>query len=190
MQERLFQKSWHQVWTLMIREAVAEVDKLDRRAFSDPGLAGVIQKIEAKYTADIARFEGDVTAKRRETEREGRDGWGDHRVFKQKWLDLTIPFEGEAESFRIGPSRFTIPQHHAVIGKNALTISLPDDANADQALKSFTSVVTDNLNILRSEYGQVKHQLKEAIDQAVARRQAQIKAEQELDSGRSFRVVG
>jgi hypothetical protein len=173
----------------MVRAAVAEVDKLDRKVFSDPGLAGVLQKITANHEANIARVEGEVTAKRRETEREGRDSWGDQRIIKQKWLDVMIPFKGEAESFRIAPSRSTIPPHQADIGKHSLTISIPDDAGAENAVQVFIQVLNGNLDTLRQEYAQVKHQLQEAIDQAVARRQVQIKEESELDSNRTFRVV-
>lgn len=187
--ETLFQKSWHQVWTLMVREAVSDVEKLPRSAFSDPALAGKLQKIAAKHDADIARFEGEITAKRHETEREGRDSWGDYRVMKQKWLEVTIPFKGEAECFRIAPSRSAIPQHQAAIGAQSLMITIPDDAGADQAVQSFIQILNGNLSTLRTEYEQVKHQLQEAIDQAVARRQAQIKEEDELDSKRTFRVV-
>ena len=187
--ERLFEKSWHTVWTVMIRQAAADVDKLDRRAFSDPGLAGKLEKIAAKYSADIARIEGEITASRRETEREGYDSWGDRRVFRQKWLDVKIPFKGEAESFRVAPSRSTIPQHQATINHNSLVISVPDDASADQAVQNFVQVVKGNLDTLRQEHEQAKHQLQEAIDAAVARRQAQLKEESELDSKRTFRVV-
>jgi len=188
--ERLFEKSWHNVWTAMVRQAVADVDKLDRKAFSDPALAGKLQKIDEKHGADIARFEGEITAERRETQREGQDSWGDRRVFKQKWLDVKIPFKGEAETFRIAPSRSTIPQHRATINQNSLVISVPDDESADQAVQSFVQVAKGNLDTLRQEYEQVKHQMREAIDAAVARRQAQIKEESELDSKRTFRVVG
>jgi hypothetical protein len=190
MQERLFQKSWHQVWSNMLREAISDVEKLDRRAFSEQGLAGVLKQIADKYQADIARFEGEVTAKRIETVREGRDGWGDYRTFKHKSLEVSIPFKGEAESFRIAPSRYTNPNHHADIGRNAVTITIPDDAAADQAVQSFMEIVKNNLDVLRTEYEQMKPQLQAAINEAVARRQAQIKAEQELDNKRSFRVVG
>jgi hypothetical protein len=191
MSERLFQGSWHSVWTHTIRTAVDDVGKLDRKVFSDPALAGHLQRIAEKYSFDVARINKEgIHADRRETEREGQDAWGDRRVFKQTWLDVTIPFTGDAESFKIAPSRSIIPSHHCTIGGDALTITIPDDASTDNAVQTFVSQVSQNLDGLRAEYEQSKPQLEQAIKSAADRRKEQIDAERDRDKKLSFPVRG
>jgi hypothetical protein len=113
MEEVLFQKSFHAVWQNGLRLATEDVQKLDRKLFNDPTLGGALQRIVQKYDIDVARFEGEMTAKRRTEEREGRDRWGDHRKIKTTWLDVSIPFVGEAETLRIGPSSMALLNHSA-----------------------------------------------------------------------------
>ncbi|WP_316234494.1 hypothetical protein [Bradyrhizobium sp. SZCCHNR1020] len=187
--EILFQKSFYQVWQYMLRQAAHDVQNLDRSLFKDPSLGGILQKIAAKYEVEIARFEGEIAATRRTEEREGRDAWGDRCTIKTTWLDVSIPFVGEAESFRSAPSRWGTPSHRVTIGQHALTITIPDDERADAAIEQFKTVVGDNLRLLQAEYQQAKPQLQQAIQQAVDRRKAEIAAEDTRDKGRSFRVI-
>jgi hypothetical protein len=191
MTERLFQGFWHSAWTHAIQKAVEDVDGLDRKIFSDPALAGHLQRIAEKYSFDVARIKKEgIQATRRETARAGRDAWGDQRVFKQTWLDVTIPFTGEAESFKIAPSRSLIPSHGASIGRDALTLTIPDDERAQSEVDTFVSQVSQNLDGLRAEYEQSKPQLQQAINSAADRRKAQIDAERERDKKLSFPVRG
>ncbi|MHB8270243.1 hypothetical protein [Bradyrhizobium sp.] len=143
--ERLHQKSWSMLWQHMLKQAVDDVGKLDRRIFSDPALGGTLQKIADKYSVEVATIQPGASANRRVVEKEGNDGWGGRANFKQTWLDVSIPFTGEAESFRVSPSRCSIPSQQARIGQNELTISVIDDDNADAQVKSFIDAVTGNL---------------------------------------------
>jgi hypothetical protein len=186
--ERLHQKSWYALWQHMLKQAVNDVGKLDRKLFSDPSLGGALQKIAEKYTVDVATIQPGASATRRVVEKEGNDGWGGRAQFKQTWLDVSIPFTGEAESFRVSPSRCSIPSQQARIGTNELTISVIDDDNAEAQVKSFTDIVSGNLNTLRAEYAQEKAQMEQHIQQAADRRKAEIAAEDERDNKRSFTV--
>jgi hypothetical protein len=102
---------------------------------------------------------------------------------------VSIPFVGEADTFRYHPSRWTVPNNRVSIGSNALKVTVPDDENADRAIEQFKSFVDDNLNLLRAEYEQLKPQLEQAIQQAANRRKTQIDAENARDKTRSFRVT-
>src|SRR5207237_10222631 len=133
--ERLHQKSWPALWQHMLKQAVDDVGKLDRRTFSDPTIGGALQKIAEKYTVEVATIQPGASATRRVVEKEGNDGWGGRRMFKQTWLNVSIPFSGEAESFRVSPSRCSIPSKRARIGNNELTISVIDDDNAAGQVK-------------------------------------------------------
>lgn len=188
MNEVLFQKPFYQVWQLQMRAAVADVQKLDRKLFKDPSLGGILQSIAKKYEIEVARFEGEMSAERRTEERQGQDGWGDYRMIKTTWLDVSIPFVGEAETFRIGPSSMTLPSKRVRIGRNALTVSVVDDDRADSEVQSFRNLVEGNLQVLRTEYQRHKPELEQAIQQAATQRTAQIDAEDARDQTRSFRV--
>ncbi len=190
MANGLFTGSWHSVWNNMVERAVADVNLLDRSLFSDPRLGGELQKIVEKYSAEIARLDTDpkaVSAEPVEDERYVND-YGNRRVVKIKRLRVTIPFTGEAESLKIAPSRSTIPSHGAEIGHNSLTITIADDDNADRDVRTFCDQVQGNLDILRQEYERDKPQLEHAVSHAAERRRAQIAAENERDSKRSFTV--
>jgi ribosomal protein S21 len=189
MEEVLFQKSFHAVWQNGLRLATEDVQKLDRKLFNDPTLGGALQRIVQKYDIDVASFEGEMTAKRRTEEREGRDSWGDHRKIKTTWLDVSIPFVGEAETLRIGPSSMALLNHRATIGRHTLTLSVPDDERAESVVQDFKKMVEGNLQALRAEYERNKPQLEQAIQQAATQRKAQIDAEDARDKGRSFRIM-
>lgn len=189
MEEVLFQKSFHALWQHMLRLAAEDVQKLHRKLFNDPALGGHLQKIAAKYDVVVARFEGEATAKRRVEERQGQDGWGEYRKIKTTWLDISLPFVGEAETFRVAPSSMAILFKRATIGRNTVTISVVDNEGADGEVQEFKKMVEGNLETLRAEYERNKPQLGQTIQQAATHRKAQIDAEDARDIGRSFRVM-
>jgi hypothetical protein len=188
MADRLFAGSWYAAWNNMIQRAVADVDRLDRRLFTDPALGGALQAIVEKYSVEVARLSTEaITADPVEDERYVND-YGDRRLVKIKQLRVTIPFTGEAESLKVAPSRSTIPSHGAEIGDGFLTITVADDDTADREVTAFCQQVQGNLDALRQEYEGDKPQLEQAVSQAAERRKAQIAAESERDSKRSFTV--
>src|ERR1700751_3539271 len=69
--------------------------------------------------------------------RQRQDGWGDYRMMKTTWLDVSIPFVGEAETLRIGPSSMTLLDRRATIGRNTLTIRVTDDDRAEAVGQNF-----------------------------------------------------
>jgi hypothetical protein len=186
--ETLFQKSLYTECERLKSRAIKEVEKLDRATFGNPALAGIVQKIADRHQIEIAEFRGEITAERRV---EGRtvDDYSDLRNIDVKLLDVSIPFVGDPESFRIAPSRSAIPQRKAVIGSNALTITIPDDDNTEAAIDSFKKTIEGNLQTARSEYAQMKAQLDQAVSAAAERRRQEIAAEEARDKGRSFRVI-
>jgi hypothetical protein len=187
--ERLFQHSLYAVFEQRKSIAVQEVENLDRSILRDPSLGGALQKITTKHELDVARFQGENTAKRRIEERDTSDGFGDHHRIKMPWYDVSIPFVGDADSFRIAPSRCSIPNCHARIGQNELMISVPDDAGTDAVVESFKSIVNGNLQTLKFEMQQMKPQLEQAIQQAADHRRAELDAQDTRDKSRSFRVI-
>jgi rhamnose utilization protein RhaD (predicted bifunctional aldolase and dehydrogenase) len=117
------------------------------------------------------------------------DGFGGHHHVKEPWLDVSVPFVGDADSFRIASSNCSIPDRRVRIGQNQLVISVRDDDGADAAIETFKSIVSGNLRTLQSEARQMKSQLEQAIRQAADRRRAEVDAQDERDKSRSFRVI-
>jgi hypothetical protein len=186
--EALFQKSLYTECERLKALVVREVEKFDRALFGNPALAGIVQKIADKHQIKVAEFRGQVTAKRRVEERT-IDDFGDRRVIDVKVLDVSIPFVGDPESFRIAPSRSGIPQRKAQIGSKALMITIPDDENADTTIDNFKKTIEGNLQTARTEFAQMKTQLDQAVSAAAERRRQEIAAEHARDKGRSFRVI-
>jgi hypothetical protein len=187
--EKLFEHSLYAVFELRKSLAIQDVENLDRFILRDPSLGGALQKIATKHELNVARFQGEITAKRRIEDRDVSDGFGGSHRVKAPWYDVSIPFVGDADSFRIAPSRCSIPDRHARITQNELMISVPDDASTDAAVEKFKSIVNGNLQTLQSELQQMKPQLEQAIQQAADRRRAELDAQDARDKSRSFRVI-
>jgi len=184
MSDTLFAASWQAAWTNMLDRAVADVNRLERRALSDPALGGVLQQIVEKYSVEVARLNTDPKAIAAQPVVEERyvDDFGDRRLMKIRKLRVTIPFTGEAESLKIAPSAARVPSHRVEIANNSLTITIADDDNADRDVTAFCQLVQGNLDVLRREYERDKPQLEQAVSQAAERRKAEIAAESDRDS--------
>jgi hypothetical protein len=152
MAERLFGGSWYHARTSAVQQAVADVNKLDRRVFSDPALGNRLKEIVEKYSVEIARLNTDGITADAVEEEHFSDDYGRRRSMKIKRLRVKIPFTGETESLKIAPSTSTIPSHRAEIGQNSLTITIADDDNAEREVKTFCDQVQGNLDTLRQEY--------------------------------------
>jgi hypothetical protein len=187
--DALFQHPWFGVWQQKIRDAVLEVGMLDRALLTNPSLAGVLAKIVERHEVTIVELSGEVTAQRRSATRSAPDGFGSAVNVNQTWLDVSIPFVGDPETLKYAPSRLAMPPRPMKIHGNALVLSVLDDASADQVVQNVRQIVKGNLDALRSDYEQAKPQLAQAVTQAANERLAKIKAEDERDSTRSFRVI-
>lgn len=189
MADRLFGASWHNVLTSAIRQAAGQVEKLDRKVFLGPSLDGHLEKIAKDNSLEIAEIDDKgISARRRITERDGYDGWGDRRTVKQTWLDVTIPFTGDSDSFKISPTSSTLIYEDCSIGRNSLTLTIPDDDGADAKVKSFVEMLRNNLRNLKEDYERDKPQIEQAIRTASEQRKAKIDAEEARDKTLSFPV--
>jgi hypothetical protein len=189
MPEALFRAPFYPVWQQTIQKAVAEVNSLDRGLFSDPALAGRLQAIAERYSLEVARLQKDrMEARARQQQGQVNDGWGGRQNVTRSWLDISIPFTGDAESFRVCPSRSVVPSQAADINDSALVVSLLEDDSTEQRVQTFVSQISQNLDALRAEYEQAKPQLEQALQQAAELRRTQIVAERERDSKLSFPV--
>ncbi len=104
MTDHLFRSSWYYSWKLVLRQAAADVEMLDPKVFLGSGLSSQLDKIADDYSLEIARIdETGIRTTQRETEWVGKGLRGEQRSFRRLLLDVTIPFSGDAETFRIAP---------------------------------------------------------------------------------------
>jgi hypothetical protein len=193
-QHTLFESNWYAKWRDTVQQAVADVEKLERGIFSDPALGMRLQQIVERRTLRVAKLDNAgivADSIEIETERNANGGYGGTPVMvpvKAKYLKVKIPFTGDNWSFDTAPTRSTVPSLTAEIGTNSLTIVVPDDENAERTVKTFCSAVQGNLDGLRQEYDRDRSQLEQAVRETADRRKAEIKAEADRDSKRSFPV--
>jgi hypothetical protein len=191
MRGQLFFQSWYAVWENIKQHAVAEVNGLDRKMFSDPRLGGELQRIVEKHEIDIARLNTDPAAIIADPAQEERvvNDYGFQRPVKIKRLRVSVPFTGDADTLKIQPSRSTMLSYAVEIGQKSISFTIPDDQNADREVTTLCTVVQGNLDVLRQEYQQAKPQLEQAVSQAAERRKAEIAAEGQRDAGHSSFTV-
>lgn len=188
MPNRVFQGHMHQWVERAQASAVNEVNRLDRKLFADPALDGHLQKIAEKYALDVARLNvSGIEATRKEVEAHVRD-FGEMRIVKRKVLEVMIPFNGDEESLKLAPSRSTIISNAVEIRRNALTVTVGDDDNAQREVDTFVSQVNQNIDTLRTESAQAKTQLLEMLRQVAQARKEQIEKEDSRDKKFSFPV--
>ena len=147
-----------------------------------------LQKIADKYSVEVARLDRtQISGVSREETRQASD-YGRPYMAKLKWLDVMIPFTGEATTLKVAPSSWTIPNHNATINGNHLILSVRDDENADKEVKSFCDVIDQNLNLLRTEYERDKPRLMQRITQVAEQCKKEIEQDNTRDSKLSFPV--
>lgn len=188
MRDRLFGGSWQAGWSGGLRKAAEEVSRLPRQVFSDPALAGHLQRIAENYSVEIAQLDRTAISGARRVEEHAVDDYGRRHVVQVKWLDVTIPFSGDAELLKVAPSSCTLPSHHAAIQKGCLIFSIRDDDSAEREVQSFCDIVEENLKRLRAEYERDKPSLMETINQVAERRKRDIEDENARDGKLSFPI--
>lgn len=185
---RLFQGSVHEWHLRTVQSAVQDVEYLNRPTFSQPNLASELEKIAAKYHLDVATLDkSGVKAVGRTEKRERRD-YGHRGTVEVALLDIHIPFRGEPVSLQIAPSNSHVLHHDARVNNGVVSITIPDEANADKEVADFIARASENLDRLRKEVEQYEAHLLEAVKRAADHRKQAIDGEQQRDKGRSFPV--
>lgn len=185
----MFDKSWSAVVDGAVRAAIAEVDKLDSSEFLKPSLPSSLDRIAGKFTLQVARLRPDEKrGKRREFEREISD-YGLERTVKASEVDVSIPFDGEAQSFEIAPSSTTLVYGSKVqVLSSELILTVSDDDQIERRVDEFVKPVTENLDRLRVEVERDLPRIRDAIDNRARQRKEEIERQKERDSKRSFPI--
>lgn len=138
MPEALFRFPFYAVWQQTIQKAVAEVNGLERRLFSDPALGGILQGIVDKYSLEVARLQKEgIEGHARQQQAHVNDGWGGTQSVTRGWLDIAIPFTGDAEILSDKP----VAKHYSIPGGG----NQEPRARAEFAGRQFGRAVDANL---------------------------------------------
>jgi hypothetical protein len=185
----LFQGSIFEFQQRAQRAAIDEVNRLPRSLFSDPALGGTLDHIAARYRLNVAVLEREkIHGTRRDIDRQ-IDTFGGHRKITVQEIDVRIPFRGDDTSFSISPSRSTMIQVQCEIKSDHLLITLPDDQTVQNHVDQFVTVVSANLDTLRSEIDTWIPQLRGILEQVAVQRRATIENEIERDKKLNFPIV-
>jgi hypothetical protein len=188
MLEYLFQEPLSALLEQKLREARAQGEQLTLQQLESPDLATTLQKI-ATFRFDTASLKPDQRRGKRRTEKQKRMDYGREIVVNVDFIDVSIPFEGAAKSFRLAPShRKIVDTPVTVTTNNMIQISVPDDQNLEQKVNFFIQTVTENLSTLEKELQRIEPQMLQAAQLAANQRLEQIRERRERDKTRSFPI--
>ena len=131
MVEHLFQESISGFGEQKIRDAKAQAEQLTQQQLEGPDLAATLERI-ATFKFELAKLKPDQRRGKRRTEKRKRMGYGREIVVDVDFIDVTIPFDGWAKSFRLAPSSCRIIETPVTIGSDAIQVSFPDDQNLER----------------------------------------------------------
>ena len=188
MTKKIFRdKSWADFHRAHVARATADVKRLPRHLFSDPSLAGRLDRIVVQHTAKIATL-GAPTGGKARAEGEVTDDYGSRRYVEKKLVDVTIPFTGSAESFGLSASNCHMMAANYDMRGQALVLTLPDDEGLSDAVEDFIRRATHNLDLIRAEMKQAEPELKQAVYAAAERMKQEIAAEGARDAKVNFKI--
>ena len=145
------------------------------------------KRLHSSFRSTLRGKKDAVSAKAREDETVIHD-YGESRIVKHAMLDVTIPFSGDSNSFKLRPSQCALLSQRISLGETSLTLSVQDDQNAQREVDSVVNQLMKNLDALRAEYDQSKPQMEQAIQQAAESRKAKIVSENDRDKNLTFKV--
>lgn len=185
---QLFGISWVSQQLATIQAAVKEAEALDRGAFSNPAIAGELDRIASKYSLEVATLEPSaIRGSRRGIERTV-DDFGEARTITVEVMDVKIPFRGDPTSFQFSPAYRTIPSQKCEVKTDHLLITLRDDANVQKNVDQFVQQISQNLDTLRAEVANWLPQLRAHLDRVATAKMSKISAQNERDENLTFKV--
>jgi hypothetical protein len=188
MADQLFAGSVYDLRQSALQQAIERTKKISPTELLAPSLAGTLDKIASEFTLAIAKLKPDEIKGTRRKRISRRNDYGQMIDVEISVIDVTIPFDGDPESFKFAPSHSNIIDDAVEIHAAGLQISLPDDDNLDKMVKRFVAMVQENLDGLSKELSGLKEQVRNQIEVVANSRVEQIKKENERDKGRSFPI--
>jgi len=195
----LFSKyDWFALQEHQKKQLTAEISQMDGNRLLNTSLDDLCDYFEEKYRVNVPLLkEAETIADQKETQ---IDVSGDSlRAIRDRSrpfyipgteIQITVPFEGDAEAFNIQPASFTLNPPIADVHRNRLTISVQGtDLKADKVRSEIDKTllkINKYLNTLRDNAKGLNDHLRNIANGAIQRRREKLLSDQNLVASLGF----
>lgn len=130
----------------------------------------------------------DITYDRKEVTEEATNVWGERGTRKRSVIVFEVPFEGDADIFRIQPSTYNMNPPRAKIAKSSLQVTVSDDADPNRIQQNLNSVLADiekHLDWHREMWRGVSEEIAREAAQRIDARRQKLERDRKADDGLS-----
>ena len=170
-------------------QAIREVRALSFEVLSNPSLAGVLDKIAAKYTPEFLVLEAPSEGLKRQKSVE-RDDYGLHQTTTIQFIDVIIPFRGDGRLLQVAPSSLSIPDLPVEIRGASFVVTVLDDHNAGVRIERFCNSMRENFRAMKADLERSLAVLRPALIEAARDRVNELQAERARHANLPFPVKG
>lgn len=189
---------WFSVQEHIKKQLANEIAEMDGNRLLNTSVDDLCKYFEDKYRVNVPiLFENTIVADQQETQIDvSQDQMRAIRDRSQPFympgtvIEITIPFEGDAEAFNIQPTSFTLNPPHAEISGSNLVITIQGtDLKPDQVREQIDRTISDinsYLNTLRNNAEGLNSQLHQIARSAIERRRQKLLSDQNLVASLGF----
>ena len=182
------------------QEMLNEISNYNSDKLLNTSVEDLCAYFEEKYKVDVPTlFEDQIVADQKSTKIDvSRDS---SRIIHNRnqpfyvegtQVEITVPFDGEAEVFHIRPSSYTLSPPTADISANNLIIKINGtDLNAEQVrhqVDRTLNEINSYLQSLRNDFNELNNSLRSVAMQAIDKRREKLLKDQNLVAGLGFQL--
>lgn len=191
---------WFSVDQHQRKELAKEIDSLDGDRLLNSSVEDLCDYFEKKYKIEVPVLKPDnIVADQRETK---IDVSGDPRRYFSNpgqafyvngtTVEISVPFEGDSEAFKIQPTSYTLNPPRAEFGNNNLVIKIEGtDLSADQVRNEVNRTISDiegYLVTLRSNAQGLNTQIRSLAHTAIEQRRGKLLKDRNLLGDLGFKI--
>jgi len=173
----LFQgESIHGVLQRSLMSAVRAIEQVGLTALSDPALAGRIEKLWASHRPDVPVIFPDQRTGERREDRVARNDYGQRVLVPITYVDVQVPYKGDASLFKVMPSRSPTIDERIMADAGRLSFSLNLDEASKEQIDKLLAKIEANLQQMRIDVGHYGKSALEQLARAAADRKYKLAA--------------
>lgn len=165
------------------------VEALPEDVITGPTVSVELDGISQRQSFQVATIKpGEKTGHPR-TETLRFSDYGQPRDIAVEYIDVWIPFDGNATSFELMPSRSVMIGEEIEVTSGRLVIPLRDDDRLETTLDNLVNHIKMNLDQLRVDLADLPQRIRQALDAPANSRRDAILARRSRDRGRGFPII-
>jgi hypothetical protein len=191
---------WHSVDQHQRKEMASEIDGINGDRLLNSSVEDLCDYFEKKYRIEVPVLNSDdIVADQRETK---IDVSGDPRRYFSNpgrpffvngtTIEISVPFEGDAEAFKVQPTSYTLSPPRAEVNNNSLIIKIEGtDLSAEQVRNEANKTISEiegYLVTLRSNAQTLNTQLRSIARTAIEQRREKLLKDRNLLGGLGFKI--